>query len=485
MNEDNLYTILGLERGATIDEIKKAYKHMCLKYHPDKNKSNNTSDLFNKIKVAYDILSNNISKQKYDSLNNLQHKNLINIIFNFIKTILNSNNINIIINAFCDNDIILINELNNISIPNYQELKNKIEDRLNNKFNLDYINKLINKDNDLSIFYAPDEEIFEKKYQMFSSIKNNNTITTNDTTVSSVTNELILMTMQSNKHDFPDCLDNTSISASCRYSSGDGSMKYSFISDAVRDTRGTFLSLAPTRGGSCTSLDLEPVSKLTGCTTNKSTICNCIFSSKKKCSCIYSKSNEMNIFGKIKTSLEEIYLGAIKEITVKRQIIENNKIKFKFYKFNVPIINDIVIFEKQGNQYIDNQNNIKEGNLIVNIKYNKHKYFKRVNDYDIYVILPITLYELFNGFNKKFDYFDNQNITLFMNKGFKKIESNKLIINSTDFDGTKIIITLDNLGLIKYTNDYENKINERGKLIIYLILLKKNNFNSILKKYFN
>jgi hypothetical protein len=156
----------------------------------------------------------------------------------------------------------------------------------------------------------------------------------------------------------------------------------------------------------------------------------------------------------------------------------------------VPLNGDQITFEGQGDEYYDENNNIKSGNLVIDIKCKKHQYFKRVNENDILVSLPITLFELFNGFNKNFDYFKSdltnsqqkyETINLTMYNGFSKIKSNKNILIQSKFDGQKIIITLSDHGLYK-----DLSINQdRGNLIIYLVLIKKDKFNDILKKYFD
>mgnify|MGYP001411140603 CR=1 FL=1 len=62
------YKLLGVEKSATPEEIKKAYRKLALKYHPDRNKGNKEAEeQFKKISEAYAVLSDKEKRQQYDS----------------------------------------------------------------------------------------------------------------------------------------------------------------------------------------------------------------------------------------------------------------------------------------------------------------------------------------------------------------------------------------------------------------------------------
>jgi DnaJ-class molecular chaperone len=295
---ENLYNVLNINKDATNEDIKKSFRKLALQWHPDKNKSSESFEKFNHIKIAYDILSNKESRMKYDALNDNQHTNFLKVICNFVKSMINPQNINKLINIICDNDIYMMNEIknmNNIDVPDYNNLKIKIEQRLKNKIDLEYINNFMHtlleenklnnvnlEDVNLSVFFAPDEIIPEQNYQLINI------------------NEV------------------------------------SDYSDKQRNTN-------------------------------------------------TSNNTDINIYGEIKTTLDEIYKGITKDINVVRQIIENNNLIFKTYKYTIPLNDDQIILNNQGDEYYDETNNIKTGNLIIDIRCKKHLYFKRVNDFDILV----------------------------------------------------------------------------------------------------
>ncbi|KAK7167125.1 hypothetical protein R3I94_001507 [Phoxinus phoxinus] len=60
------YRVLGIEKGASDEEIKKAYRKQALRFHPDKNKAAGAEDKFKEIAEAYDVLSDSKKKDIYD-----------------------------------------------------------------------------------------------------------------------------------------------------------------------------------------------------------------------------------------------------------------------------------------------------------------------------------------------------------------------------------------------------------------------------------
>ena len=75
MKED-YYDILGISKGASPSEIKKAYRKMAIKYHPDKNPGDKSAEAnFKKAAEAYEILGNPENRSKYDQYGHAAFEN--------------------------------------------------------------------------------------------------------------------------------------------------------------------------------------------------------------------------------------------------------------------------------------------------------------------------------------------------------------------------------------------------------------------------
>jgi len=68
MAKDDYYSVLGVPQDATQDQIKKAYKKLAIKYHPDKNPNNKeqAEEMFKKVSEAYAVLSDPKKRSRYD-----------------------------------------------------------------------------------------------------------------------------------------------------------------------------------------------------------------------------------------------------------------------------------------------------------------------------------------------------------------------------------------------------------------------------------
>ena len=68
MSKKDYYDVLGVAKGASKEELKKAYRKLAMKFHPDRNPDDEqASEKFKELSEAYEILSDDQKRQTYDN----------------------------------------------------------------------------------------------------------------------------------------------------------------------------------------------------------------------------------------------------------------------------------------------------------------------------------------------------------------------------------------------------------------------------------
>lgn len=68
VNKNDYYAVLGIKKTADADEVKRAYKKMALRFHPDKNQAPGADDAFKAVGTAFAALSDQEKRRRYDSM---------------------------------------------------------------------------------------------------------------------------------------------------------------------------------------------------------------------------------------------------------------------------------------------------------------------------------------------------------------------------------------------------------------------------------
>src|SRR5258708_18994512 len=76
MAKQDFYELLGLQRGASADDIKKAYRKLAMQHHPDRNPGDKAAEhRFKELSEAYDILKDDQKRAAYDRFGHAAFEN--------------------------------------------------------------------------------------------------------------------------------------------------------------------------------------------------------------------------------------------------------------------------------------------------------------------------------------------------------------------------------------------------------------------------
>jgi len=168
MNYDIYFSILNITRDSTLNDIKKAYRLLSIKHHPDKN-GNASSDQFNKINNAYSILMSN-----YDSIKLAEKKQDIEYVN---KTIVSNNgyanDANGYANSFANDT--MISKYSNVINRNYEDIIINLAINYNEAYN--GCNKPINVERKINVNNVIGHEKETLYVQIPKGIDNNEIIT--------------------------------------------------------------------------------------------------------------------------------------------------------------------------------------------------------------------------------------------------------------------------------------------------------------------
>ena len=87
MAKRDYYEVLGVQRGATQPDLRKSYRKLAMKYHPDRNSGDKDAEVkFKEVKEAYEVLSDAQKKEAYDQFGHAGGSNRVRQVLKELET---------------------------------------------------------------------------------------------------------------------------------------------------------------------------------------------------------------------------------------------------------------------------------------------------------------------------------------------------------------------------------------------------------------
>jgi DnaJ-class molecular chaperone len=177
MNYDIYFSILNITRDSTLNDIKKAYRLLSIKHHPDKN-GNASSDQFNKINEAYSILMSNYDSIKFaEKKQDIEYANKTIVSNNgYANNVANAANVANVANvANCYANDTMISKYDNVINRSYEDIIINLAINYNEAYN--GCNKPINVERKINVNNVIGHERETLYVQIPKGIDNNEIIT--------------------------------------------------------------------------------------------------------------------------------------------------------------------------------------------------------------------------------------------------------------------------------------------------------------------
>ena len=158
MNKTEALLFLRLEHKYTPDDVKKAYHSMALKYHPDKNKSEEAKEMFQKISEAYEILQGSDSEQY------TQTPEYADLLKTFLKSFVDENIVRLVIDKLTqlreERGIVLLKRIHPVLLQKIKSILNHYSDIFS--FSKEFVDEMNGVNNDQRLILHPTlEDLFE------------------------------------------------------------------------------------------------------------------------------------------------------------------------------------------------------------------------------------------------------------------------------------------------------------------------------------